>query len=68
MSTTTNVVEIKPYSLTELAALYGISNRIMKSWLAPHSVAVGDKVGRLYNTLQVKIIFERLGLPGKAED
>jgi hypothetical protein len=40
----------------------------MKRWLAPHNEAIGDKVGRLYNTLQVKIIFEKLGLPGKAED
>jgi hypothetical protein len=68
MSTTNYVVEIRPYSLTELSSLYGISNGIMKRWLAPHNEAIGDKVGRLYNTLQVKIIFEKLGLPGKAED
>ena len=66
MSTTNYVVEIKPYSLTELSRLYGISNGIMKKWLTPHNEAIGDKVGRLYNTLQVKIIFEKLGLPGKA--
>jgi hypothetical protein len=29
---------------------------------------VGEKIGRLYTTLQVKIIFEKLGLPGKAEE
>lgn len=68
MSTTNYVVEIKPYSLTELSRLYGISNGIMKRWLAPHNEIIGEKVGRLYNTLQVKIIFEKLGLPGKAED
>lgn len=68
MSTTTNVVEIKPYSLTELSQMYGISNRTMKNWLAPHSHVIGDKVGRIYNALQVKIIFERIGLPGKAEE
>jgi hypothetical protein len=68
MSTTNYVVEIRPYSLTELSRLYGISNGIMKRWLAPHNEIIGEKVGRLYNTLQVKIIFERLGLPGKAEE
>jgi hypothetical protein len=68
MSTTNYVVEIRPYSLTELSGLYGISNGIMKRWLAPHNEAIGEKVGRLYNTLQVKIIFEKLGLPGKAEE
>jgi hypothetical protein len=68
MSTTNYVVEIRPYSLTELARLYGISNGIMKRWLVPHNDAIGEKVGRLYNMLQVKIIFEKLGLPGKAEE
>lgn len=68
MSTTNNVVEIKPYSLTELSALYGVSNRTMKNWITPHSGFVGNKIGRLYTALQVKIIFEKLGLPGKAEE
>jgi len=68
MSTTNYVIEIKAYSLTELANLYGISNRIMKTWLAPFSNDIGKKHGRLYNTLQVKTIFEKLGLPGKAEE
>ena len=68
MSTTNYVVEIRPYSLTELSRLYGISNGIMKRWLAPHNELIGEKVGRLYNTLQVKTIFEKLGLPGKAEE
>jgi hypothetical protein len=68
MSTTNYVVEIKPYSLTEISGLYGISNGIMKRWLAPHQAAIGEKVGRYYNALQVKIIFEKLGLPGKAEE
>lgn len=68
MSTTNYVVEIRPYSLTELSRLYGISNGIMKRWLSPHNEAIEEKVARLYNTLQVKFIFEKLGLPGKAEE
>ena len=68
MSTTNNVVEIKPYSLTELSGLYGVSNRTMKNWITPHNNFVGEKIGRLYTALQVKIIFEKLGLPGKAEE
>jgi transposase len=68
MSTTNIVVEIRPYSLTELSRLYGISNGIMKRWLAPHTEIIGEKVGRFYNALQVKTIFEKLGLPGKAEE
>ncbi len=68
MSITNNTIEIKPYSITELANIYGVTNRTIKNWIKKHDGAVGDKVGRLYTTLQVKIIFEKLGLPGKAEE
>lgn len=68
MSTTNDYVEIKPYSLTELARIYGVQSRTLKNWLVPHHEAIGKRIGRFYTALQVKIIFEKLGLPGKAED
>jgi transposase-like protein len=68
MSTTKNYVEIKPYNLTELAAVYGVTVRTMKNWIILHRQSVGEKTGRLYTALQVKTIFEKLGLPGKAEE
>ncbi|MGF2414682.1 hypothetical protein [Ferruginibacter sp.] len=68
MSITNNIIEIKPYSLTELAQIYGVTNRTMKNWIIRHDEAVGEKIGRLYTALQIKIIFEKLGLPGKAEE
>lgn len=68
MSTMSIEVEIKPYSITELANLYGVSNRTMKNWIAPHQAFLGNKVGRFFTALQVKIIFEKLGLPGKAQE
>ncbi len=68
MSTTKNYVEIRPYNLTELAAVYGVTVRTMKNWITLHRQTVGEKTGRLYTALQVKTIFEKLGLPGKAED
>ncbi len=68
MSITSNRIEIKPYSLTELSQIYGVTNRTMKNWITRHDAAVGEKIGRLYTALQIKIIFEKLGLPGKAEE
>lgn len=68
MSTTKNYTEIRPYNLTELSAIYGVTIRTMKNWLIRHQEAIGEKTGRLYTALQVKIIFAKLGLPGKAED
>jgi len=68
MGITNNAIQIKPYSLTELAQIYGVTNRTIKNWIVRHNEAIGEKTGRLYTALQVKIIFEKLGLPGIAED
>lgn len=68
MSTTNNTFEIKAYSVTELAGIYNVKPRTMRMWLSPHKSSIGEKIGRYYNTLQVKIIFEKLGLPGIIED
>ncbi len=68
MSTTNDYVEIKPYNVKDLAAIYNVAPRTIRIWLARHKDAIGEKAGRYYTALQVKIIFEKLGLPGKAED
>lgn len=63
-----DAVAIKPYSLTELAEIYGVSNHTMKNWIKRHQHSIGEKVGRLYTTLQVKTIFEKLGAPDGLEE
>ena len=63
-----DAVAIRPYSLTELAEIYGVSNHTMKNWVKCHENSIGERVGRFYTTLQVKIIFEKLGLPDNEED
>jgi len=68
MTSTIPPVLIKPSTLTELAAIYGVGVRTMKKWIILHQEAVGQKQGRIYTALQVKIIFEKLGLPGIASD
>ena len=59
----TNTVALKPYSFTELAKLYDVCIRTMKKWMVPFEEEVGEKRGRYYTIAQVKIIFEKLGLP-----
>lgn len=56
-------VHIKPYSLTELANLYQVNFRTMRSWIKPFEHKLGKKIGRYYSVLQVKIIFEHLSVP-----
>jgi hypothetical protein len=68
MTSTIQTTQIKPCTLTELAAIYGIGIRTMKKWITPHQAAIGEKHGRIYTALQVKIIFEKLGLPGIITD
>jgi hypothetical protein len=63
-----DAVAIKPYSLSELAELYGVTNRTMRNWLTSHKDQIGERIGWLYNARQVKLIFEILGLPGKFEE
>ena len=58
-------IEVKAYSLSELAGIYKISNKCMKRWLKPHQDLIGKREGRYFTVLQVRIIFDKLGLPGK---
>jgi N-acetyl-beta-hexosaminidase len=57
-------IEIKHYSIAELADLYNLERRVFKKWLEPHLPVIGERIGHFYNIKQVKIIFDVLGLPG----
>lgn len=59
-----NTIQLKPYTVLELARLYSVSDRTMKKWLKPFEPEVGNKIGYFYTIAQVKIIFEKLGMPG----
>ena len=56
-------IQLKPYSITELARLYDVCHRTLKKWLKPFQENIGVKQGRYYTISQVKIIFDKLGLP-----
>lgn len=58
---------IKPYSIGELAALYGMSKKTFHRWLQPHAATIGPRIGRFYNIKQVSHIFDCLGIPGDYE-
>ncbi len=56
-------IKLKAYSKTEVAKMYGVSTKSLKTWLAPFEKELGKKVGRFYNPKQIAIIFEKLGRP-----
>ena len=61
---TTNEITVKASTTKELAAMYGISAKTFRTWLQPHQKSIGEKVGRYYSVLQIRIIFDKLGYPG----
>lgn len=63
-----NPVDIKQYLPVELARLYGIDKKTFLRQLKPHEEYIGPRNGNYYSALQVKIIFERLGLPGQVAE
>lgn len=46
-----------------ITALHGISAKTIKTQLNPYAAIIGEKQGRYFTTLQVRIIFEKIGLP-----
>lgn len=62
-----NIIQLKPYSLVELSRLYTVCDRTMKKWIKPFQNEIGEKNGRYYSISQVKVIFDKLGLPCEIE-
>lgn len=58
-----SVIEIKPYTNKQLAALYGVSANTFSKWLQKHQKDIGKKLGHFFTIPQVKIIFDKLGYP-----
>ena len=56
-------IQLKAYSLSEVAMLYEVSGKTLKTWLKPFNNEIGQKLGRYYTPKQMKLIFERLGMP-----
>lgn len=53
----------KPYCYKELESLYGVSRKTLKTWLKPFWKDIGPKQGRYFTIKQVKVIFEKVGMP-----
>ncbi len=56
-------IQLKAYSKKEVAELYEISAKSLQTWLTPFEKELGPRVGRFYSPRQMKIIFEKLGIP-----
>ncbi len=59
------IIKLKPYSLKEIADIYGISTKTLTKWMVPIRDKVGIRRGRYYTIKQVRIVFDELDLPGE---
>lgn len=64
MDTPSLSFSIQPYSSKRLAEFYGVHRNTFHRWLEPFKGEIGPKRGYYYTIAQVRIIVERLGLPG----
>ncbi len=55
-------VEIRPYKLKELAALYKADPKTFLKWLKPFQSLLGKRLGHYYSINQVKLIFRKFSL------
>lgn len=58
-------LQIRGYSLAELAKIYNVCDRTFKKWIKPFAAEIGARQGRYFTINQVKTIFDKLGLPGE---
>ncbi len=60
-------VELKPYTIKELAQIYGVTTKTFRKWLSPLKKEIGERRGWFYSIAQVKTIFSELLLPSYVE-
>ena len=58
-----NKIEVKAYTLQELANLYDVSRHTFRKWLKPFLSDIGCIEGHTLTPKQVLYIFEQLGRP-----
>jgi len=57
-------IKIAPHTPGELATMYKVSRKTLRTWLLPHKPKIGKRISMYYTAKQVRMIFEVLGEPG----
>lgn len=55
--------ETKPLNYKQLAAIYDVTHRTLKSWLEPFMDEIGEIRGKTFTLKQIRIIYDKLGEP-----
>lgn len=54
---------LRPYTIAELADIYGVSKKTFRKWLDPFQEIIGRRNGFFYSVKQVQVIIDKLGFP-----
>jgi hypothetical protein len=58
---------LRAYTPKEMRNLYGVSPHIFKKWIEDFKEEIGELKANSYTIFQVKIIIDKLGVPGIIE-
>ncbi len=58
---------LRAYTPKEMRNLYGVSSHIFKKWIEDFQDDIGELKANSYTIAQVKIITDKLGVPGIVE-
>jgi hypothetical protein len=56
---------VRPYSLKELAAVYGVHYKRLRAWIDEMAAEHGEKKGKYFSIAQVRGIVTAIGFPAK---
>lgn len=68
METNNKQIPLKPYTLKQLAEIFGVSVKTMQRWKKPFEEELGKKLGKYYTIPQVRIFFENLNFPENRDE
>jgi len=54
---------IRPYYITDLAAIYGVNSKTVNKWISRFPKQLGKKDGHLFSIKQVTFIIKKYGMP-----
>jgi hypothetical protein len=55
--------QLRPYTISELSDIYGVSKKTFRKWLEPFQNEIGIRNGFFYSVKQLQVIIDKLGIP-----
>ena len=56
---------VKPYRLSDLAAIFDVNTKTMRKWLDRYPDNLGKREGKYFSVRQVEFCLDKFGLPGR---